>query len=175
LSPPIPDSAPLWPLGVYFGAVVATAAGMLGLSYVLGGRKPEGHQIPYEGGIVPTAFARLRMSAQFYRIAMFFVIFDLEAAFLYAWAVSAIEVGWAGYVEVLVFVAVLLAALAYLWRLGALDQGKKAGEVPTDRADHLGASVVNLSPRRKSIRLSKKVIASSTDRPEALATKKAVA
>jgi NADH-quinone oxidoreductase subunit A len=54
---------------------------------------------------------------------MFFVIFDLEAVFLYAWAVSVREAGWAGYWEVLVFVGILTATLAYLWRVGALDWG----------------------------------------------------
>jgi NADH-quinone oxidoreductase subunit A len=52
---------------------------------------------------------------------MFFVIFDLEAIFIFAWAIAARELGWAGYWEILLFIAVLLAALLYLWRLGALD------------------------------------------------------
>jgi NADH-quinone oxidoreductase subunit A len=125
----------LWPLGIYFAAVLAIAAGMLGLSYVLGGRRHEAAQTPYEGGILPSGFARLRISANFYLVAMFFVIFDLEAAFLYAWAIAAVPIGWAGYIEVLVFVAVLAASLAYLWKVGALDQGTKDVQVPTDRAD----------------------------------------
>jgi NADH-quinone oxidoreductase subunit A len=54
---------------------------------------------------------------------MFFVIFDLEAVFIFAWAVVARELGWAGYREIFVFIAILVAALAYLWRLGALDWG----------------------------------------------------
>ena len=52
---------------------------------------------------------------------MFFVIFDLEAVFLYAWAVAVKETGWPGFIEAAIFVAILLAALAYLWRIGALD------------------------------------------------------
>jgi NADH-quinone oxidoreductase subunit A len=52
---------------------------------------------------------------------MFFVIFDLEGVFIFAWVVAARELGWAGYREILVFIAILMAALAYLWRLGALD------------------------------------------------------
>ena len=63
----------------------------------------------------------MRFSAKFYLVAMFFVIFDLEAVFLFAWAVAVRETGWAGYVEVLLFITVLLATLAYLWRVGALD------------------------------------------------------
>ena len=126
----------LWPLGVFFAAVLAVAVGMLLLSYFLGGRSAGKPQIPYEGGILPAAgFARMRMSANFYLLAMFFVIFDLEAAFVYAWAIAADEVGWPGYIELLVFVGVLAISLAYLWKLGALDGGAKAGAVPTDRAD----------------------------------------
>ena len=76
---------------------------------------------PYESGIVSEGSARVRVSAKFYLVAMFFVIFDLEAVFIFAWAIAARELGWAGYSEILVFIAILVAALAYLWRLGALD------------------------------------------------------
>ena len=68
-----------------------------------------------------TGSARVRLSAKFYLLAMFFVIFDLETVFIFAWAVSAREVGWPGYLEILVFIGVLAVALVYLWRLGALD------------------------------------------------------
>jgi NADH-quinone oxidoreductase subunit A len=64
---------------------------------------------------------RVRFPAKFYLVAMFFVIFDVEAVFLFAWAVAVRETGWAGYAEVLLFITVLLATLAYLWRVGALD------------------------------------------------------
>jgi NADH-quinone oxidoreductase subunit A len=104
--------------------VLVLAAGMLGLSYVLGERHREkATGKPYESGIPPTGSARLRFDVKFYLIAMFFVVFDLEAAFLFAWAVAFREMGWLGYVEVLVFVGVLLVALIYLWRVGALDWG----------------------------------------------------
>jgi NADH-quinone oxidoreductase subunit A len=63
----------------------------------------------------------VRFSAKFYLIAMFFVVFDLEAVFLFAWAVAVRETGWAGYAEALLFIMILLATLAYLWRVGALD------------------------------------------------------
>lgn len=115
---------PLWPLLVYFAAVLLVVAGMLGISYVLGPRhRDTATGIPYESGILPSSSARLRFSARFYLVAMFFVIFDLEAAFIFAWAIGVRELGWPGFVEVLVFVGVLLAALVYLWRLGALDWG----------------------------------------------------
>lgn len=112
----------LWPLALYFAAVLVLIGGMMGLSYVLGERhrEPETDEI-FESGIRSVGDARLRISAKFYLVAMFFVIFDLEAVFIIAWALAARELGWAGYIEVTIFIAVLLAALVYLWRLGALD------------------------------------------------------
>ena len=127
----LPAQAPaLWAMVVYFVVVVALALGMLALSYVLGERHRErATGQPYESGMVPTGTARLRFPADFYLVAMFFVIFDLETVFVVAWAVAMRRLGWAGYVEILVFIGVLIAALAYLWRVGALDWGP--GRRPT--------------------------------------------
>ncbi len=95
---------------------------MLGASYLLGGRDwGRAKNDPFESGVVSQGGARLRLSAKFYLVAMFFVIFDVEALFLYAWAVSARENGWTGFVEVTIFIVVLLVGLIWLWRLGALD------------------------------------------------------
>lgn len=116
------QSVAVWPLGVYLAAAVLLGLAMLAVSYVLGERhRDRTTGVPYESGVMPTGSARLRFPTRFYLIAVFFVIFDLEAAFVLAWAVAVRELGWSGYVEVLVFVAVLLAALVYLWRQGALD------------------------------------------------------
>jgi NADH:ubiquinone oxidoreductase subunit 3 (chain A) len=112
----------LWPLAVYLVIVLALVVAMLGLSFVLGERHHErATDSPYESGILSQGSARVRLSAKFYLVAMFFVIFDLEAVFLFAWAVSVRETGWAGYAEATVFIAVLLATLVYLSRVGALD------------------------------------------------------
>src|SRR5262245_32537072 len=89
----------VWPLAIYFAAVVLVVAGMIGVSSVLGQRRRGRTLGPYEGGMVPTSSARLRLSVSFYLIGMLFVIFDLEAVFIYAWAVAARELGWAGYIE----------------------------------------------------------------------------
>jgi NADH-quinone oxidoreductase subunit A len=116
----------LWPLGIYFLLVMLTVAGMLALSYVLGQRHHDhATTTPFESGIVPEGTARLRLSAKFYLIAMFFVIFDIEAVFIFAWAVAAREAGWAGFYEILIFVGILAAALVYLWRIGALEVGNR--------------------------------------------------
>jgi NADH-quinone oxidoreductase subunit A len=116
----------LWPLGVYFIAVVVLLGGMLVISYVLGERhKEHATDEPYESGMPITGTARQRLTAKFYLVAMFFVIFDLEAVFVIAWALAARPLGWAGYIEILIFIGVLMAALVYLWRLGALDWGTR--------------------------------------------------
>lgn len=118
------DEITLWPFAVYFAAVIFVVAVMLGLSYVLGERhKEQATGDPYESGIMATGSARLRLSAKFYLVAMFFVIFDLEAVFVVAWAIGGVSLGWAGYIEIVIFIFILLAALVYLWRLGALDWG----------------------------------------------------
>jgi NADH-quinone oxidoreductase subunit A len=112
----------LWPLAVYAAAVLIIAASMMGLGHLLGERHQERETgEPFESGIVSTGSARIRLSIKYYLVAMFFVVFDLEAAFIFAWAVGARELGWSGYLEVVVFIVVLLAGLAYLWRVGALD------------------------------------------------------
>ena len=117
------DSSPiLWPLGVYIVAVVVLVAFVLILSALLGQRHRErATDEPYECGLLSTGSARLRFHAGFYLMAMFFVIFDLEAAFVYAYAVAFRELGWIGYAEIVVFIGVLASALFYLWRTGALD------------------------------------------------------
>ncbi len=117
----------LWPILVYFGLVIIVVGVMIGLPSVLGERHREPHTgRPFESGIEPTGSARMRFDVKYYLLAMFFVVFDLEAAFLFAWAVAAREVGWAGLIEAAVFVVILLAGLVYLWRLGALDWGTLA-------------------------------------------------
>jgi NADH-quinone oxidoreductase subunit A len=122
---PVIDDQTLWPLAVYFTAIVVIITGLIGLSFVLGQRHRErATGEPYESGIASTGSAQVRFDIKFYLVAVIFLVFDLEAAFLYAWAVAVREIGWAGYAEVLVFIGVLAAALAYLWRLGVLDWGK---------------------------------------------------
>jgi len=112
----------LWPLAVYSFAIVALAAAMIIISYFLGERHKERvTNEPYESGIVGTDSARLRFSVKFYLIAMFFVIFDVESIFVFAWAIAFRQVGWTGYIAVVVFIVVLVIALVYLWRAGALD------------------------------------------------------
>ncbi len=114
----------IW-FGVYVLLVLVLVGSMLGLSALLGERHPSepATGATYEGGTIGAGSSHVRLSARFYLIGMFFVVFDLEAVFVFAWAIAGRELGFSGYAELLVFVGVLLAALAYLWRLGALDWG----------------------------------------------------
>jgi len=120
---------PILQISIYGLCVGVVIAVMLGLPPLLGERHWRKHDrrtesataIPYECGIRPTGNAQVRPPVQYYLIAMFFVIFDVEAAYLYTWAVAVPETGWLGFIEVTIFVTILLASLAYLWLTGALD------------------------------------------------------
>lgn len=116
----------LWPLVVYCLAVFALIALMLGLSHFLGQRRRDNAtDEPYESGIISQGSARLRLSVSYYLVAILFIVFDLEAIYLFSWAIAFREVGLQGFIEAAVFIGILLAGLIYLWRLGALDWGGK--------------------------------------------------
>lgn len=103
---------------------------MIVLSYFLGERHKEKRtDEPYESGIPPTGDARLRFSSGFYIIAMFFVIFDLDAAFIMLWAVSFRELGVAGYIGILIFIGLLIVLLIYELSIGALDFGPNGKKI----------------------------------------------
>ena len=112
---------------------------MLALSAVLGQRHMErATGEPYESGIISTDSAHVRFSAKFYLVAMLFVIFDLEAVFLFAWAIAVPELGWTGYTVVLLFIGILAVALLYEWRMGVLDwapHGRTAHRVRGQKGD----------------------------------------
>jgi NADH-quinone oxidoreductase subunit A len=113
-------------LAVYFVVVVALIGLLMVVTHLSGERHFElGTGTPYESGVPITGSARLRLSADFYLVAMFFVIFDISAVYLFAWAVAARELGWPGYVAALVFMGESAAGLAYLWRKGAFDWGAR--------------------------------------------------
>jgi NADH-quinone oxidoreductase subunit A len=116
------ESTLLWPFLVYAVAVVGLVISMIALSAVLGQRhRDRATGDPYESGIISTGTARVRLSVQFYLVAMLFVIFDLEAVFIFAWAIGARTLGWPGYLGVVVFIMILTVALVYEWRQGALE------------------------------------------------------
>lgn len=117
-----------WPLGAYLLAVLAVVGGMLGMSYVLGQRNPNrSREEPYESGIKTTGTARVRLSVSFYLVATFFVVFDLESVFVFAWSIAVRELGWMAYGQMMVFLGVVALSLVYLWSQGALDANPKVG------------------------------------------------
>src|SRR3974390_632861 len=116
-----------WPLRFFFVFVFFLVAAVLPVFYVLGQTHSDPATAqPYEGGIVSQGSAHVRFSMRYYLVAMFFVVFDLEAVFVYAWAGAARELGWAGYGGIVLFGAPLAAALLYVWRAGALDWSRKS-------------------------------------------------
>lgn len=115
-------TTPQWPLLVYIFAVLGLVAIMIGLSYLLGQRhKERATGEYYEAGILHTGNSQIRFTAHFYLIAIFFIIFDLEAVFIVAWAIGFKRVGWAGFWGVFIFILILLIVLVYEWRIGALN------------------------------------------------------
>src|SRR5262245_43431329 len=113
------------PVLIDVAVVLVIAGGMVVLSYVLGQHKRTRQKLmPYESGMTPVGDARQRFSVKFYLVAMIFILFDVEVVFLYPWAVVYRELKLFGFVEMLLFVLLVVAGFAYLWKKGALDWGK---------------------------------------------------
>lgn len=111
-------------LALYSGMVLALIGLLLALSSLLGQRRPTPEKLrPYESGIIPTGSARLRYPVPFYLVAIFFLIFDVEGAFILTWAVAARDLGWDGWMRITFFILLLLLGLAYIWKRGGLDWG----------------------------------------------------
>ena len=109
-------------LGVGFAVV------MIGLSTLLGPRNPTPEKLaPYECGMPAVGDARERHSVQFYLVAMIFLLFDIEVAFLCPWAMALRDLGWPGFGQVVLFMVLLFAGYVYVWRKGALDWGNEKG------------------------------------------------
>lgn len=111
-------------LGIFFLGLVAllNAALLIGLSELIGARRPTAAKAsPYESGMIPMGGTKRRFSVQFYIVAMLFIVFDIETVFFFPWAVVYRELGLFGFVEMVVFIAILLAGLAYAWKKGALE------------------------------------------------------
>ena len=110
--------------------MIALGAGFAAASIVLSGlrgpRNPTPEKLaPYECGMPPVGDARERQSVKFYLVAMIFLLFDIEVAFLYPWAMALRQLGWPGFVQVVLFMLLLLAGYVYVWRKGALDWGNE--------------------------------------------------
>jgi len=120
----MPDSYPelYFPVLVQGLLAVVIAAALIIISYVFGKKvRNRIKDTPYESGITPTGDARGRFSVKFYLVGMLFILFDIEAIFLYPWAVVYRDLKWFGFVEMLVFVVLILSGFFYIWKKGALD------------------------------------------------------
>jgi NADH-quinone oxidoreductase subunit A len=110
------------------------------LSNLLGPRNPTPEKgAPYECGMPPVGDARERQSVKFYLVAMIFLLFDIEVAFLYPWAMALRDLGWSGFVQVVLFLTLLLAGYVYVWRKGVLDWGNEDQSAVGSRQSAVGS------------------------------------
>ena len=111
---------------VLYACAVLVLIGILLFLVAWLGEKKQGveKQRPYECGVIPTGLARFRYPIPFYLVAIFFLVFDVEAAYIFAWAVAFDELGLVGYLRITFFIVVLLFSLFYVWKKGALDWKK---------------------------------------------------
>ncbi|XQW89240.1 NADH-quinone oxidoreductase subunit A [Aeromonas veronii] len=129
-------SAQHWAFAIYAIGAITICLVMIGLAALLGGRAyGRTKNKPFESGVDSVGSARLRFSAKFYLVAMFFVIFDVEALYLFAWSVSVRESGWVGFIEATIFIGLLLIGLIYLWRIGALDWSPRKPQLNNKNSD----------------------------------------
>lgn len=111
-------------LAVFTFMILVLVGGLLFVSSWLGEKKPSLEKDrPYECGIIPTGTARLAFPVHFYLIAAFFLIFDVEAAYIFSWAIAAEPLGWSGWLKITFFIIILLISLFYLWGKGGLEWG----------------------------------------------------
>jgi NADH-quinone oxidoreductase subunit A len=111
-----------FPILIFFAIAGAIATAMVAGSFLLGRQRPDSEKLsPYECGFEPFEDARIRFDVRYYLVAILFIIFDLEVAFLFPWAVSLGDIGVFGFWSMLVFLAVLTVGFIYEWRKGALE------------------------------------------------------
>jgi NADH-quinone oxidoreductase subunit A len=121
------------PLLLYFILAMALSGAILILSTLVGWKRPSATKAqPYECGVTPTGDAREPFSVKFYLVAMVFILFDVEAIFLYPWAYIFRDLRWFGFVEMILYIGILLVGYFYLWKKGAFDWNRPAA--PRDRA-----------------------------------------
>jgi|SRR6185369_1566758 NADH-quinone oxidoreductase subunit A len=117
------------PLLIHFLLAGALASAIVLLSWLIGQRKPTRAKMsPYECGMEPIGDARQRFSVKFYMVAMLFILFDVEAIFLYPWAIILKDLKMFGFWEMLVYVGIVLVGYVYVWRKGVLDWGSRSAK-----------------------------------------------
>ncbi|HUM04243.1 MAG TPA: NADH-quinone oxidoreductase subunit A [Terriglobales bacterium] len=115
------------PLLLHFAIAFGIAGAIVVLSWLIGQHKPNRAKMsPYECGVQPIGDARERFSVKFYLVAMLFILFDVEAVFLYPWAVILRELKMFGFWEMSIYIAIVLVGLFYVWKKGVIDWGLTA-------------------------------------------------
>ena len=115
------------PLMIHFLLAGALATALVTLSWIIGFRKPTRAKLsPYECGMTPIGDARERFSVKFYMVAMLFILFDVEAIFLYPWAVILKDLKMFGFWEMMVYLGIFLVGFFYVWKKGVLEWGVSA-------------------------------------------------
>ena len=110
------------PILIFLGLAFALVCAMLGGSYLIARQNPNSEKLsPFECGFAPFDDARGQFDVRFYLVAILFIVFDLEAAFIYPWAVSVFSLGWTAWISMMIFIAELALGLVYAWKKGALD------------------------------------------------------
>ncbi|NUR53908.1 MAG: NAD(P)H-quinone oxidoreductase subunit 3 [Acidobacteria bacterium] len=113
------------PILIMLGFATGFAAFNIGASKLIGPKRPTPEKLaPYECGMPPVGDARERHPVKFYLVAMIFLLFDIEVAFLYPWAMALRDLRWTGFIQLVVFFAILLTGYVYVWRKGVLDWGR---------------------------------------------------
>jgi NADH-quinone oxidoreductase subunit A len=121
------EQAELLPLAIYTLIAVVLISGLLFAAYYLGsGKRYPDKEIPYESGVIPTGGAHHASQVPFYLIAIFFIVFDVEGAFIFTWATAWDLLGFSGLIHITIFIVVLLLGLVWLWLKGGLDWGPSA-------------------------------------------------
>ena len=111
-----------FPMALVLAGAAGLAVSLLGLASFLGPRRPSPVKaMPFECGSLPLGTARERFDVKFYVVALLFIVFDIEAVFIYPWAVVMTELGWPGYVTMAIFAFTLVVGLVYVWKKGALE------------------------------------------------------
>src|SRR3954470_4864342 len=135
------------PLLIHFILAGALASALVTLSWLIGYRRPTRAKMsPYECGMLPVGDARERFSVKFYMVAMMFILFDVEAVFLYPWAIILRELKMFGFWEMLVYVAVILVGFFYIWKKGVLDWAEKPSRHVQTREDEFYRAIVGSRP-----------------------------
>ena len=110
------------PILIFLGVAAALGSVLIGLGFLFGPRRPDSEKLSaYECGFEPFSDARMKFDVRYYLVAILFILFDLETAFFFPWGVAMRDLGWAGFVTMLVFIIEFVVGFWYIWKKGALD------------------------------------------------------